>query len=357
MTSQAIATDATYALALAANFTPDVDLIIAEGIAAFGVKGAGKSNACARLLEQLSQFPIPYVVPDTKGEYISLKDYPHATRFVIATANACPTGREILKNRLQVVMDLRTWESDEGAALAMAQVLNELFAYASSINPEDCVPCPCILDEAQYWLPQSAVSYLDKETAKQLRDSWHVLATRGRSLGLVPSYFTQNISELHKSVMRQCGMYWLMRQTLDNDLERYQEFLHHGSPSKVKTMIRSFSAGQAIVLLPSGERLKTTFHPRESKHASNTPTVRGLLHRLQAEQTPPVPCATEPARPVARKKYTRKARVVVTNVHESIHAALEKDSGLSPYELMSRFQCSLEVAKDARHSFFYGSLS
>jgi len=278
--TQAIGSDPQYRLDLAPNFMPDIDLVIAEGVAAFGVKGSGKSNACARLGEQLSRFPIPYFIPCTKGEYISLKDIKHATRFVIATANACPSGQQILTERLQVVMDLRSWESDEGAALAMAQILNEMFAYASSQDQERCIPCPCILDEAQYWLPQNSVSYLAKDVAQELRDAWHVLATRARSLGLVPSYFTQNISELHKSVMRQCGMYFLMRQTLDNDLDRYCEFIHHTSPAQLKASIRAFPAGKAIVLLPNGERIKTTFNQRESKHTSNTPTVRALMASL-----------------------------------------------------------------------------
>src|SRR5438045_6344547 len=120
--SQAIGPDPAYQLDLGVNFQPDIDLIVAEGAAVFGMKGSGKSNALARLLEQLSRFPIPYFVADTKGEYTGLSAVQHATRFVVATANNCPSGQEILTQRLQVVMDLRTWETDEGAALAIAQI-------------------------------------------------------------------------------------------------------------------------------------------------------------------------------------------------------------------------------------------
>ncbi|MBA2393049.1 MAG: ATP-binding protein [Ktedonobacteraceae bacterium] len=357
-TSQAIASDQTYALNLAPNFQPDVDIVVAEGVAAFGVKGSGKSNACARLLEQLSRYPIPYLVPDTKGEFTGLHTIQHASTFVVATANACPSGYEILNERLQVVMDLRTWDSDEGAALAMSQILNEMFAYASTQNPEDCIPCPCILDEAQYWLPQNQVSYLSKDIARELRDAWHVLATRGRSLGLVPSYFTQNISELHKSVMRQCGLYILMRQTLDNDLDRYCEFIHHSKPSQVKNMIRAFPAGHAVVMLPNGEQLKVVFHQRESQHPSNTPTVRALMRRLFPSQ-PEQASAPEPEpTPITRKPRARK--VVVPEqpeVVQSIHAALEHDSDLSPMELAARIGCDLDTAKAARMSYFYGNMA
>jgi hypothetical protein len=211
----------------------------------------------------------------------------------VATANNCPTGQEILSERLQVVMDLRSWETDEGAALAIIQLLNEMFAYASAQEPENCVPCPVILDEAQYWLPQSQVPHLDKDIARDLRATWQKIATRARSYGLIPSCFTQSISEIHKSVIRQCGLFVLMRQTLDNDIERYQEYIHGVSPARLKSIVRSFPAGRAVVVLPSGEQIKTTFHQRDSKHPSNTPTVRALVKRL-GPQEEPAPTAAAP---------------------------------------------------------------
>src|SRR6266487_28536 len=341
--SQAIASDPAYALDMAPNFQPDVDLVAAEGVAAFGVKGSGKSNACARLLEQISRYPIPYLVPDTKGEFTSLDCVRHATGFTIATMNNCPSGYEIISKRLQVVMDLRSWDSDEAAALAMAQVLNEMFASASTQDPAERVPCPCPLDEAPYWLPQNQVSYLSKATGKELRDAWHVLATRGRSLGLVPSYFTQNISELNKAVMRQCGLYILMRQVLDTDLDRYCEYVRHRSAVQLKSAIRAFTPGRALVVLPAGEQIKVTFHTRQSQHPSHTPTVRALMARL-AESTK----APAPRKPPARKQPVLSPQL------EAIHAALEQDSGLSPYELVQRIGCDLETAKEALVSFFHG---
>lgn len=351
--TQAIGPDPRYMLDLAPNFKPDIDMVIREGIAAFGVRGSGKSTALARLLEQLSRYPIPYLVPDTKGEYTGLDSIYHATRFIVATANDCPTGQEILQERLQVVMDLRSWETDEGAALALTQLLNEMFAYASTQEPENCIPCPVILDEAQYWLPQNQVPYLDKEIAHDLRATWQKIATRARSYGLITSCFTQSISEIHKSVIRQCGLFILMRQTLDNDIERYQEYIHGVSPTRLKSAIRSLLPGRAIIVLPNGEQVKTAFYQRESKHPSNTPSVRGLLARL-GESAP----APQPAAPQECKKQTggrprkQPAAPTLPPHYERIYAALDKDSGLSPYELVARIGCDLETAKQARYTYF-----
>jgi len=278
--SQAFATDPVLALHLAETFQPDIDLIVSEGTVTFGVKGAGKSNFCALLFEQIARYPIPTLLFDTKGEYRSLI---HAGLAVLATANACPSGHDILSKSMRVVVDLRSWDSDEAAALAMCQLLRELFAYASAQDDPECrIPCPLLLDEAQYWLPQSAVSYLGKETAKELRDCWHTIATRGRSLGLVTNYFTQNISELNKSVMRQNGIYILMRQVLDIDLDRYLEFIRTSdSAVAAKKKIRGFGPGRAIVVLPDGSQLSVTFCQRCTEHTSTTPTVSAVLRRLQ----------------------------------------------------------------------------
>jgi hypothetical protein len=347
----AIATDPAYMLNLAPSFQPDIDLIVSEGVAAFGMKGAGKSNALARLLEQLSRYPIPFLAPDTKGEYTGLDSVPHASRFIVATANNCPSGYEILTERLQVVMDLRSWDTDEGAALAMSQILDEMFSYASSQAPADCIPCPCLLDEAQYWLPQQPVSYLSKDIARQLRDSWHVLATRARSLGLVPSYFTQNISELHKSVMRQCGLYVLMRQFLDADLDRYCEFIKSSRPASVKKAIRSFPAGKAVIVLPDGSQVKAQFHPRESRHPSATPTVRALMARLAPQpEEAPAPERNKGGRP------RKQPAPVLPPAYERIYSALDRDCDLSPMELAARAGCDLDTAKEARAAYFTPTL-
>ena len=341
--SMAMADDPAYALQLAPNLAPDVDIVITEGIAAFGVKGAGKSTVCARLVEQISRYPIPFVVFDTKGEYLNLA---HPALAVIATAQGCPSGYDILHDRLRVVVDLRSWDTDEAAALAMAQMLRELFAYAGTqADPE---PCPLFIDEAQYWLPQRAVTYLSKETARELRDAWHIIGTRGRSLGLTPNYFTQNISELDKSVMRQAGIYILMRQVLDNDLDRYLEYIRYTNAAKTRNAIRAFSPGRAIVLLPSGEQISTTFYQRTSVHPSKTPTVRGVMAR-QAQGPQPAAEATPRTRGPRKEKAPE-----LSPATECIYQALEQDSGLSPYELMQRTGCTLETAKEGLVSFFYG---
>jgi hypothetical protein len=160
----------------------------------------------------------------------------------------------------------------------------------------------------------------------------------------VPSFFTQNISELHKSVMRQAGIYILMRQALDNDLDRYLEYVRSGSSERTKARIRVFEPGRAIIVLPSGEQITTTFRPHETVHTSHTPTVRGLLARLAHESPPQGPMSP----PSPRHQPELSPEVA------AVYVALEQESRLSPTELAARCGCDVETAKQALVSFFSG---
>src|SRR5713101_3883216 len=67
-----MASDLSKALCLSPTFQPDVDLLTTEGLIAFGVKGSGKSNLVALLVEQLGRFLLPQIILDTEREQHSL---------------------------------------------------------------------------------------------------------------------------------------------------------------------------------------------------------------------------------------------------------------------------------------------
>jgi hypothetical protein len=192
----------------------------------------------------------------------------------------CTSGYDILEKGLQVIVSLRSWDSDEAAALAMCQLISELRIAAANQAPQDRVPCLLILDEAQYWLPQRKVSYLSKEVTAMLRDEFMGLSTRGRKLGLTPAYFTQRISEINKGVVSQAGIQILMRQTLDRDINRYFEYISTRNNAKVRVSIRAFKRGEAVVCFPDGTQLHTTFAARTTKHVSNAPRVEAALSKF-----------------------------------------------------------------------------
>lgn len=288
-TTLAMANDPAQRLHLAKNFQPDIDLLIKEGVAAFGIKGSGKSNLVGLLLEQLSRFFLPQVIFDTEGEFISLLEtFPHG---VLATAKHIPTGKDILTNGLQVVVDLRSFDCEDSAAIAMGNLVWQLLEFAGKQDPQDRVPCIVHMDESGFWLPQRAPEYLLKPNRDSLLDAFSILASRGRKYGLVPFLYTQQISQIHKSVIRQSGLLILMRQTFDTDLKRYGEYFPLTAERKEK--IRSFPVGKAVIVMPDGSLPVVQFNERATTHTSHTPkAIRAVAKFAHMDFTYTIP--TEP---------------------------------------------------------------
>jgi len=361
--SLALASDPSKALRLAPTFQPDVDLLTAEGLIAFGVKGSGKSNLLALLVEQLGRFLLPQIILDTERENQSLAMLlPHG---VLATAQRCPSGYDIIHKGLQVILDLHSWQSDEAAGLALCQLLDELFTATNAIAPRDRVPCAIHLDEAGYWLPQEAVSYLSKETRKSLADAFHKLASRGRKQGLTPLLYTQSISEVAKSAIRQAGIKVLMRQTLDVDLTRYCQYIQ-GATARTKKAIQAYPSGKAIVILPDGSQHKVQFHERQSEHVSHTPQAQAALVKFAALEidvtTVPMRDLTTPA-PVeqqgragagtsAQQPGKGKQAPTAKTVTERVHDLLTVNPALRVVDLMKLAGCGKTTASRARSAYF-----
>src|SRR5229473_4651863 len=360
--SLALASDPSKALRLAPTFQPDVDLLTAEGVIAFGVKGSGKSNLLALLVEQLSRFLLPQLIIDTEREYQSLLDLlPHG---VLATAQRCPSGHDIIHKGLQVILELHSWQSDEAAALALCQLIDEVFTATNAIAPHDRIPCVIHLDEAGYWLPQEAVTYLCKETRKALADAFHKLASRGRKQGLAPFLYTQSISEVAKSAIRQAGIKVLMRQTLDIDLTRYCQYIQ-GATARTKKAIAAYPSGKAIVILPNGSQHRVQFNQRESEHVSHTPQAQAALIKFAAmeidvtalsmrDMTAPAQAdqqSQKPAGTSVRQGIGKQAPTAKT-VTERVHDLLAVNPALRVVDLMKLAGCGKTAASRARLAYF-----
>jgi len=358
----AIASDPGKALQLAENFQPDIDTLVSESLIAFGVKGSGKSNLVARTAEQIGRYFLPQLILDTEREYQSLINLlPHG---IIATANRCPSGYDILHRGLQVVLDLRSWETDEAAALAIVQLVNELFTVAMAQAPQDRVPCVISLDEAGYWLPQESVPYLSKNTRQALADVFHRLASRGRKLGLTPFLYTQSVSEVVKSSIRQAGVKVLMRQTLDIDLSRYAEYIHNCTPAR-RRAIQAFPQGKAIVILPDGSQQVVQFYPRQSTHTSHTPRTQAALAKFATMSLDlnalPLRDMTEASVPQQRRRGHKASELKEPSqvqagkpkhaplIRERIFTLLQLNPEYTSRQLAALVGCPQNTAQIARH--------
>ena len=270
---------------LSPDLVVEANDIVGAGINIFGVKGSGKTSAAARLAEQFARFRVCEVLFDLKGDLLSLvtdrrsDGRPFAPHGVVGVRGHAPRGRSVLSLGLQVVYDLRTWQTAEQMGNSICVVVEELLETVA-LAPEGEEPAPCLvfLDEAEYWLPQAQPSYLSVHTYKRLLDAFHTLATMGRSRGLAPVIATQRIAKVNKDIIAQAEMHVFMKAMLDIDLDRYFDYFNKSIVSREQ--LRGFQAGEAVVCLPDGSQAITRLLERESRHLSHTPHVTAALTRF-----------------------------------------------------------------------------
>jgi len=148
--------------------------------------------------------------------------------------------------------------------------------YAESLPNESRVPCLVFIDEAAHWFPQtSTMSYLLPLTQQALTRAVFEVVTTGRKRGIIPAFFTQRPADFDKRLAAQADLLILMRQRQDVDLARYKEYL--GEQARTAA---TFGRGEAVLILPDGEKLHTTFYPRQSRHVSHTPTAETAYQRF-----------------------------------------------------------------------------
>lgn len=160
-------------LRLSDYFQPNIHTILGAMIAICGVRRSGKSNLIAVLAEELGRFSVPMVIFDTEDEYGTLVDRRFLPRSlqvgseaeladsnsaaqyrVLSADDAYEFGQSILEGRLQVVVNLRSWQ-DEDAAVIMSEIIDGMNDWEQSKRNEERIPVMVFLDEAQKWLPQN----------------------------------------------------------------------------------------------------------------------------------------------------------------------------------------------------------
>jgi len=261
---------------------PDVLIGNGNGIFGSGVQGSGKTGIMVRILEQASLFHVPMMVFDREGDILpAVAQFP---RGVLGTYDNCPSARDIVKNGLQVVYDLSTWETMDDRGEFISYMVNALYKVVDGLPVSHRTPCLIGLDEASLFLPQKRGEAFSVDVYKAMADSFHNVATTGRKRGLTPVLFTQKISEISKMVLSP-GTYIMQRQLVHTDLKRYLDYIErtdifqYMTDRQICQFVSSLQPGRAIVKLADGQQQICQFYPRESVHLSHTPTTQAALNR------------------------------------------------------------------------------
>lgn len=276
-------------LQLGELFHPHINLVLSNRVAILGMPGAGKSNLVAKLCERLAAFGVPLIIFDTKPEYSSMCDRPYfrnpfrASAKNVTPENAREFAREVLSDRLQVVLDLRSYKDDNVAAKVMIEIIEELWEVEEALKEAGKKRIPCVvgLDEAHYWLSQgqqmSTVSRnQDKVTGvslnTKLQVTWFNLVNIGRSLGLGVIIATQRPQNIDKRAISPAEWKFLMKANQPQDLAVYEGY---GFNEK---QARLLEKGQAYIIGPGefADGGVYQIEKRESPDEAETPGIENL---------------------------------------------------------------------------------
>jgi len=348
-------------LNLSADCKPPINFVLGRAILGVGQRGSGKTNLAARLIEQIGQFPIPMAIFDYEEDYLTLPalskvkpnvlnrcviagrpDWEEAFRYreyywQVDTENAREVGYEILEQGVQLVLEVGTYLTLEEGARIMTEIIRGMFDWANEQDPKKRVPNLVLLDEAQHFLPQnSGVSNIREEEAGELLKAFMDINARGRKRGFTPAIFTQRIAQIRKEVIAGSEIYFLMRQTISNDLQVYEGLLGKDDNNKQRLdrrTVQAFEKGDGIVF-EGGEMFITHFDERESEHRGNTPKLEQALNRYGD-------------RPLAQRSRNKSPLVPDEEIEDEDEQELEcMQLGKDVFITMDQFALAVKLRKE-----------
>jgi hypothetical protein len=125
-----------------------------------------------------------------------------------------------------------------------------------------------------------------------LKTYMDIIAVGGKR-GLSPVILTQRFSQVNKKIMAQTEVYFLLRQTNDNDLKRCMEYVN--TKTATPEEISSFRQGEGVYIAATGEQFVTQFLPRKSSGKRGaTPTIDAAQRYAQRRAKKDAPQPEEP---------------------------------------------------------------
>lgn len=255
-----------------------------------GTSGSGKSNSVGAYGEELGTLGVPFVLGDTEDEYQPLCDPRWLKNGILAgldcaysvnVENAAQFGAYVLTNRLQVILNLQSYEFEQ-AALVMVGIIGGMREWQEALPNEKRIPSDFILEEAVTWLPQYVREspLHGTETLAQLQGTFfNDMVRKGRKRGLGLTLVCQKIAELDNRAMQSDGKL-LHRQTEEADLDRYRKM--------GITREDSLSLGNGECFLYTGRvsKLRVQIRRRKSPHGANTPGIEALFAQRNDAEMP-----------------------------------------------------------------------
>lgn len=244
----------------------DVRSLVGESIAVLGIKGSGKTNTAAVLIEEFLSHGLPMAIVDIEGEYWGLKQkydvfvigHSENTDIEVSTENVAAFAEFSLQHKVSLILDVSEFDDDQ-----RNQFLATYFTRLWEVASKEKTPYHVVLEEAHEFIPQSATT--------PLKAIFTRIALRGRKRGLGMVLVSQRSAKVDKDVLTQAGVAFLHRVVHPIDVERYVELLP--LPAKdVRLSVPAMERGQVIALL-NNSVCRATIRPRHTFHVGATPEL------------------------------------------------------------------------------------
>ena len=218
--------------------------IVGKAVAILGVRGSGKTNTSAVLVEELLLKGVPSIILDVDGEYWTLREKYDILlvssdkgkadiNINIKNKNqAIKLAKALLEAYVPAVIDLSEYIIDEYSEYLVA-FLEEIWKVSKLYRK----PLFLVLEEAHEFIPQGSST-----TTKPILVR---IALRGRKRGLGLIMVSQRSAKVDKDVLTQAEYYILHKVIHPADLRVYKELLPL-DPKEVEAIVPRLEVGEAL---------------------------------------------------------------------------------------------------------------
>lgn len=261
------------------------DSLIGQSVAILGIKGSGKSNTAAVLMEELLAAGIPICVVDIAGEYFTLKEkFEHVSVIgkslktevdvPLTLDNVRDLANKIYTNGLTSVVDMSNLRSApakrerDDTTVYREDLLEPFFDEIWHLAAQLEIPTVIFLEEAHNWIPQG------RGAVQTLRDLFIDIAAEGRKRGLSLIMIGQRSARIHKDTLTQADIAFLHRVRHPVDLKVYIDMVPR-EPRWTRDRVYKLKNGEALVL-HNDQVLRPQMRMRVTRHPGSTPTLANI---------------------------------------------------------------------------------
>jgi hypothetical protein len=256
-------------LQISNDYSVTLEELIGESVFVVGMKGSGKTNTAAVILEELLKNKYPMSIIDIEGEYWGLKEkfeILHVGKsenvdIEIDIEHAEQIAEISMNNYIPIIIDLSDFEENEIMEF-MLIYLKRIWELSGKFRK----PYGIVIEEAQEFIPQG--------TNSALKDVIKRIAKRGRKRGLGSIIISQRSQAVDKEVITQSKIMFLHNVTHPTDMKVYQQIVPL-EPKEVKNMVDRLNTGQCIFRYGKVTEV-IQIRQQETFHAGFTPTMEGV---------------------------------------------------------------------------------